>query len=126
VSTPQLFALLGVALFALGLHALFVRAHLFWKILAFNIMGSGAFLVLSAASPTPADPVPQALVLTGIVVTVAATALALALALRVVVRTGRAVLPEDDRRGAAIAANRSAPATSVPADSAASPERGGP
>jgi multicomponent Na+:H+ antiporter subunit C len=102
MTTAQLFALLGVLLFMLGLHALFVRAHLFWKILALNIMGSGAFLVLSAGAPAAADPVPQALVLTGIVVTVAATALALALALRVVVRTGRPVLPEDVPRGDAV------------------------
>jgi multicomponent Na+:H+ antiporter subunit C len=95
MSIALLYAMAGVALFVIGLHALFVRAHLFWKILALNVTGSGAFLVLAAAGGG-GDPVPQALVLTGIVVTVAATALALALALRVVVRTGRPFLPEEE------------------------------
>ncbi len=47
-------------------------------------MGSGAFLVLVGLAQRAgmADPVPQAMVLTGIVVSVAATALALALARR--------------------------------------------
>jgi multicomponent Na+:H+ antiporter subunit C len=93
MTSATLFVLTGVALFAIGLHALFVRAHLFWKIMALNVIGSGAFLVLAGAMP--GDAVPQALVLTGIVVTVAATALALALALRVVGRTGQPYLPED-------------------------------
>jgi multicomponent Na+:H+ antiporter subunit C len=95
MTTPLLFAWLGAALVAIGLHALFVRRHLFWKVLALNVLGSGVFLLLIAAPGTPDDPVPQALVLTGIVVTVSATALALALALRVAVRTGRPYLPED-------------------------------
>ena len=47
-------------------------------------MGSGAFLVFVglAQRDGAVDPVPQAMVLTGIVVAVAATALALALARR--------------------------------------------
>ena len=45
-----------------------------------------------AAAP---DPVPQAMVLTGIVVAVAATALALALTRKLHALTGRLELPED-------------------------------
>ena len=56
------------------------------KVLALNVMGSGVFLLLIAAAyrgPDAApDPVPHALVLTGIVVAVSATALALALGRR--------------------------------------------
>ena len=96
-----LYALVGVGLFNLGLYALIMHAHLLRKILAINIMGSGTFLVLVAlggrspgASP---DPVPHAMVITGIVVAVSATALALALILRMQAETGRAQLPEERR-----------------------------
>jgi len=61
-------------------------------------MGSGVFLVLVAlGARTPGaspDPVPHAMVITGIVVAVSATALALALMLRVRKETGRPQLPE--------------------------------
>ena len=99
MSNVFLYALVGVGLFTLGLYALIMHTHLLRKILAINVMGSGVFLVLVAlggrttgASP---DPVPQAMVITGIVVAVSATALALALLLRVRAETGRAQLPEE-------------------------------
>jgi multicomponent Na+:H+ antiporter subunit C len=99
MSHVLLYALVGVGLFTLGLYALIVHAHLLRKILAINVMGSGVFLVLvalggrtSGASP---DPVPHAMVITGIVVAVSATALALALMLRVRAETGRTELPEE-------------------------------
>jgi len=86
MSSAQLFALSGAALFLIGLHGLFACPHLLRKILAANVMGSGVFLVFNAmARRAPAggpDPVPQAMVLTGVVVAVSATALALALACR--------------------------------------------
>ena len=100
--TPALlYALTGVGLFALGLYAMAVHRHLLRKILAFNVMGAGVFLVLAGlargAGEGPADPVAHALVITGIVVAVAvaATALALVLMLRVREATGHAALPED-------------------------------
>lgn len=93
-----LYALAGVGLFTLGLYALIVHAHLLRKVLAINVMGSGVFLVLVAlGGRTPGaapDPVPHAMVITGIVVAVSATALALALLLRVQAKTGRTRLPE--------------------------------
>ena len=99
MSHVLLYALVGMGLFCLGLYALIVHPHLLRKILAINVMGSGVFLVLVAlggrvpgASP---DPVPHAMVITGIVVAVSATALALALMLRVQAETGRARLPEE-------------------------------
>lgn len=98
MSPAFLYALAGVGLFSLGLYALIVHAHLLRKILALNIMGSGVFLVLGGlagrAPQGPPDPVPHAMVITGIVVAVAATALALVLMLRVRAATGRAVLPD--------------------------------
>ncbi len=94
-----LYALVGVGLFSLGLHALVVRAHLLRKILAINVMGSGVFMVLVALAARTAgaapDPVPHAMVITGIVVAISATALALALMLRVRAETGRTELAEE-------------------------------
>jgi multicomponent Na+:H+ antiporter subunit C len=95
-----LYALAGVMLFSLSLYAVIVQAHLLRKILALNIMGSGVFLVLVALARRNAggspDSVPQAMVLTGIVVAVSATAFALALACRVHAETGQARLPEEE------------------------------
>lgn len=95
MSIGLFYALIGGLLFALGVGGLILRPHLLSKILAFNILGSGAFLVLVGLGQrdgTP-DPVPQAMVLTGIVVAVAATALALALARRLLDLSGDMVLP---------------------------------
>ncbi len=98
--TPlDLYTLAGAVLFALGFHALLGRAHLLWKVLGVNVAAGGIFLILLAApprlDPAVADPVPQAMVLTGIVVAVAATAVALGIALRVTARTGLPFLDED-------------------------------
>jgi len=82
-----LYALGGFALFTLGCHGLLASAHPLRKILALNILGSGVFLVLIAAAgrnpEAVPDPVPHAMVLTGLVVSVSATALALTLLLRI-------------------------------------------
>lgn len=90
MSTGLLFAATGVLLFALGLAGLLLATHLLRKVLAFNVLGSGVFLVLVGLPQRDgvADPVSQAMVLTGIVVAVAATALALALFRRLHALTG--------------------------------------
>ena len=79
MSVPFLYALVGIGLFCHGLHALIVHDHLLRKILAINVMGSGVFLVLVALArrggDSPPDPVPHAMVITGIVVALSATAL---------------------------------------------------
>lgn len=98
--TPlALYTFAGAVIFLLGLWGIAARAHLLWKILGFNLMGSGVFLILLAApprlDPDQADPVTQAMVLTGIVVAAAATAVALGMSLRVVARTGVPYLHED-------------------------------
>ncbi|HEY8375132.1 MAG TPA: cation:proton antiporter subunit C [Nannocystis sp.] len=93
-----LYAVIGVALCSLGLHAAIARRHLMRKVLALNILGSGVFLVLvaiAARDPARPDPVPHAMVLTGIVVAVCATALALSLARRLRTERGSTYLPED-------------------------------
>lgn len=100
MSPFQLYALTGVMLFGIGIHALIIHAHLIRKILAINIMGSGVFLLLVAValrgSDAMPDPVPHAMVLTGIVVAVSATALMLTLVRRIHHETGRPSLPEDE------------------------------
>ena len=93
-----LFACVGVGLFSLGLYALIVHANLLRKILAINVVSSGVFLVLVALArrmdSVPPDPVPHAMVITGIVVAVSVTAFALILMLQIAKETGRAELPD--------------------------------
>ena len=96
----EIFLAAGVALFGLGLYGLIVHAHLLRKIIAVNVMAGGIFLLLVALAyrgpGEAADPVPHAMVLTGIVVAVSATAFALTLARRLYVETGRATLPGEE------------------------------
>ncbi len=98
MSGALLYPLTGGILFALGLAGMILQTHLLRRILAFNILGSGSFLVLIGLGQRggASDPVPQAMVLTGIVVAVCATALALALARRLLVLTGAMQLPGDE------------------------------
>ncbi len=100
MSSGLLFAGVGCLLLVLGLGGILLLEHLLRRILAFNLMGSGIFLVLvglAQRSGRP-DPVPQAMVLTGIVVSVAATALALALARRRYAESGSPTLQDAPSR----------------------------
>jgi multicomponent Na+:H+ antiporter subunit C len=96
---PSLLAgLVGAALVGLGLYGLILHPHPLRKLLAFNLIGSGVFLVFGivarrgAAAGFSFDPIPQAMVITGIVVAFAATALAVALILRLYAESGRVTL----------------------------------
>ncbi len=88
--TATLYGLLGAGLVGIGLFGLLARPEPLLRILAFNLLGGGIFLVFGAvarrgaAAGFAADPVPQAIVLTGIVVAFAATTLAVALVVRIV------------------------------------------
>lgn len=94
-----LYAVAGVVLFGMGLYALIAYPHLLRKILGMNVMGIGVFMVFVAIAyrgiGEPADPVPHALVITGIVVAVCATGLALALATQIKLLTGTAQITPD-------------------------------
>jgi multicomponent Na+:H+ antiporter subunit C len=96
----QLYGMTAALLFWLGLHGVISGAEVLRKIMAVNIMGGGVFLLLVSVArrnyvETP-DPVPHAMVLTGIVVALSATAFAIALARRLAQITGRDRLDEED------------------------------
>ena len=96
MTNPIPFALCGVVLFGIGFFGVVACRHLLRKTIALNVMGAGVFLTLialAARTPGNPDPVPHAMVLTGVVVAVSATALALALLRRFHRQTGRTELP---------------------------------
>jgi multicomponent Na+:H+ antiporter subunit C len=110
LTITTLYGLLGAALVGLGLYGLLVQPHPLRKILAFNVLGGGLFLVFGvvarrgAGAGFPADPVPQAFVITAIVVALAGTALAVAIMLRLFAETGQVMLrpeppPSDNGKG---------------------------
>lgn len=104
MNADLLYAFAGAALCCIGLCAFVLLQHLLRRLLAFNIIGSGVFLIfvgLAQRHGEP-DPVPQALVLTGIVVAIAATGLAVVLIRRYyhltgqhTLQTAQAPAPED-------------------------------
>lgn len=82
MSAALFWMVVGAALWLLGLHGLLTLRQALRRIIAFNLMGSGVFLVMIALATRsqPSDPLLVALVVTGLVVAVSATALALRLA----------------------------------------------
>jgi multicomponent Na+:H+ antiporter subunit C len=101
MSAATLFGLCAAVLIGLGLYGLIVNPQPLRKILAFNVIGSGVFLLFGAiarrgaAAGMGGDPVPQALLITGIVVAFSATALAVALLLRLFDETGSVSLASE-------------------------------
>src|SRR5215475_9287077 len=101
MSGATVYGLCGAALVGFGLFGLIVHPEPLRKILAFNLVGGGVFLLFGVVARRGAaigfggDPVPQALVITGLVVAFAATALAVALLLRLYQETERAILQSD-------------------------------
>jgi len=101
MTEATVYGLCSAVLVGLGLFGLIMHPQPLRKILAFNLIGGGVFLLFGvvarrgAAAGLGADPVPQALVITGLVVAFAATALTVALLLRLFPKTGRATLRSD-------------------------------
>ena len=101
MNTATLYGFCSTVLVGLGLYGLIMHPEPLRKILAFNLIGGGVFLLLGvvarrgAATGFGGDPVPQALVITGLVVAFASTALALALLLRLFREPGQANSPSD-------------------------------
>ena len=121
MSGTTLFGLAASVLVGLGLYGLICQPGALRKILSFNLMGSGIFLLfgviakrgggaLSAAGAgSDGDPVPQALVITGLVVAFAATAIAVALLVRLAETAGRGTLDADEPAADATADDHSRP-----------------
>lgn len=88
MSPATVYGLMAAGLIGIGLFGLIVRSTALRKLLSFNLVGVGVFLLFGVAAQRgagagfPGDPVPQALVITGIVVAFAASALAVALLMR--------------------------------------------
>ena len=99
LSPSLLYGLCGAALIGLGLYGFVVHRRLIRRVLAFNVIGSGIFLFFGASAYRDplagSDPVPQAMIITGIVVALSATALALALMVAHARLAHRDALPED-------------------------------
>jgi multicomponent Na+:H+ antiporter subunit C len=101
MNPTTVFGFCAAALVGIGLYGLIVHPHPLRKILAFNVIGSGVFLLFGVIARRGAgagfggDPVPQALLITGIVVAFSATALAVALLLRLHETTGSATLADE-------------------------------
>lgn len=104
MTTLTIYALTSIVLFSMGLFGLASHNHLIRKIICLNIMAGAAFLFLISLAyyqeETAVDPVPQAMVLTGIVVTISATAFALCLTKKIYEKTGHCSLdpPKEDTK----------------------------
>ncbi len=101
MTDPAMFyGLVGAAVVGVGIYGFILHANILRRLLAFNVMGSGIFLMLGAAGSrghnATADPVAQALIITGIVVALSATALGLALLVAYARASGSPRLPEDE------------------------------
>lgn len=100
LTAPQIYLIASAALVSLGLYAIMSCPNLVRKLLGINVLGNGVFLLLIAIAQAPEnsdrgpDPVPQAMVLTGIVVAVCATAFSLTLIERYRAATGSLTLEE--------------------------------
>lgn len=92
-----LFGLCAAVLVSLGLFGVATGASTLRRIIGFNVLGAGVFLLFGviarrgAVAGVAADAVPHALIITGIVVAFAATALAVLL----VARLAQARSPND-------------------------------
>ena len=101
MSESTVFGLGASALIGLGLYGFIVHPEPLRKLLAFNLLGSGVFVLFGviarrgAAVGLGGDPIPQAIVITGIIVAFAGSALAVGLLLRLAQKTGRATLGAD-------------------------------
>lgn len=85
MSQSLLYLIAAATIFGIGTYGLIIAEHLLRKLFALNLMSAAVFLLLIALGGKvdgAPDPVAQALVLTGIVVSVSITAFGLALMVR--------------------------------------------
>lgn len=85
LDAATLYGLMGAILVGLGLYGVVLLGGFLRRLLAFNLLGGGVFILFGVVARRGAgagfggDPVPQALVITGIVVAFCATAIAITL-----------------------------------------------
>jgi multicomponent Na+:H+ antiporter subunit C len=120
MSGPTLFGLCAAALIGAGLYGFICQPGVLRKILAFNLISSGVFLLFGviarrgggvlaqAGRGSDGDPVPQALVITGLVVAFAATAIAVALLVQLAETSRRGTLEGDEPHASALAKDQTA------------------
>lgn len=105
MNTTEWFGIAGAILVGLGLFGILTQPMLLRKIVAFNLLGSGVFLLFGviarrgAAAGVGGDPVPHAFVITGIVVAFAASALAVTMAIKLNAESGETAFPSEERDG---------------------------
>lgn len=98
MNPTTLYGLCAAMLVGIGVYGLIASPRPLRKIIALNLVGNGIFLACAviarrgAAAGMDGDPVPQAMLITAIVVAFAATALGIALVLRLHEETGTASL----------------------------------
>jgi multicomponent Na+:H+ antiporter subunit C len=102
MNTTDWFGIAAALLIGLGLFGILTQPMLLRKIVSFNVLGSGVFLMFGviarrgAAAGITGDPVPHAFVITGIVVAFSASALAVTMALKLHEDTGESAFPEGE------------------------------
>ncbi|HMN95453.1 MAG TPA: NADH-quinone oxidoreductase subunit K [Phycisphaerales bacterium] len=88
MTSATLFSLCSAALVGIGLFGLLLHQDPLRRIVALNVLGAGTFLLFGAIARRgavdglPSDPVPQAMVITGVVVAFAGSALAVSIVRR--------------------------------------------
>jgi multicomponent Na+:H+ antiporter subunit C len=105
MNTTEWFGIAAALLIGLGLFGILTQPMILRKIVSFNVLGSGVFLLFGvvarrgAAAELGGDPVPHAFVITGIVVAFSASALAVTMALKLHEDTGESAFPESEETG---------------------------
>mgnify|MGYP000150310881 FL=1 len=85
-SQSAIYSLCSILLFAIGLLGFLLNNDFIRKLLGLNVIGIAIFMFLLAVAntyPDAVDPVPHAMVLTGIIVAAAGTALGLNIASKI-------------------------------------------
>ncbi len=99
METYQIYSVSSAVIFVIGIGGVIMAKHFLKKIIATIIMGGGVFLCLVSYAHRDAisfaDPVPHALVITGIVVAVTSAAFALSLTRRIHQLTGEETFPSE-------------------------------
>lgn len=86
LNQTNLYSLCAILLFAIGLLGFLLNSDFIRKLLGLNVIGIAIFMLMLATAntfPNAVDPIPHAMVLTGIIVAAAGTALGLNLASKI-------------------------------------------